>query len=88
MENYKNEGGFLSAVLNLLKITILLFLVYLYFEKWIRSAKEGKWLLFTAMSVIPAMMIYAIIEKINSDSNNVYHDMVDAQIKAWKRQNK
>ena len=87
MENNNEGKSFLSSLMGFIKFTIFLILIYLYFERWIRSAKEGNWLLFAVMSIIPAMMVYCVIEEIYNSSNNVYSDMVDAQINAWKKQN-
>ncbi len=86
MENDTKTRNILTSLFTLLKFTIFFFLVYLYFEKWIKSAKEGNWLLFIMMSIIPIMMLYCIIEAIYNNSNNVYSDMMDAQINAWKKQ--
>ena len=86
MENDTKTRNILTSLFTLLKFTIFFFLVYLYFEKWIKSAKEGNWLLFIMMSIFPIMMLYCIIEAIYNNSNNVYSDMMDAQINAWKKQ--
>ncbi len=86
MEKNKETNNLLSSIIQFLYFTIFLFLVYIYFEKWIKSAKEGNWLLFIMMSIIPIMMLYCIIEAIYNNSNNVYSDMMDAQINAWKKQ--
>ena len=86
MENDTKTRNILTSLFTLLKFTIFFFLVYLYFEKWIKSAKEGNWLLFSIMSIIPSMMIYCVFEEIYSSRNNVYSDMMDAQINAWKKQ--
>jgi hypothetical protein len=86
MEQNNENKSFLLSIMTFIKFTIFLFLVYLYFENWIRLAMEGNWLLFAVMSIIPAMMVYCVIEEIYNNSNNVYSDVVDTQIKAWKKQ--
>jgi len=86
MEENTENKNILSYFLSLIKFTIIFFLIYLYIEKWIKSAKERNWIVFCIMSIIPVMMIYCLIEKIYNNHNNVYSQMVDAQIKAWENQ--
>ena len=57
MENNNEGKSFLSGIMNFIKFTVFLFLVYLYFERWIRSAKVGNWLLFAVMSISASFSI-------------------------------
>lgn len=86
MKNEKETKNILSDILSVIKFTIILLLLYMYVEKWIKSAKEGNWLVFSIMSIIPIMMIYCLIENYNNNNNNIYGDMIDAQIDAWEKQ--
>ncbi|MBK6834801.1 MAG: hypothetical protein IPG89_11215 [Bacteroidetes bacterium] len=89
MENKKDEnGGFLGTLLGMAKVAIVFLLIYMYWEAWINSFKEKKWLKFGLLSIIPAMAAYCLIEEmIRRNEPNAHRDMFEAQMAAWEREN-
>lgn len=67
-------------------IWFLLFITFInwYAKVWFGAFKNGNILLFILMSIIPVCIVYDMCVEIFTP--NVYHDMVDAQINAWKKQ--
>jgi hypothetical protein len=89
MENKKKENrGFLGVLLSLAKVAIVFLLIYMYYESWLNSFKEKKWLKFGLLSILPAMAAYCLIEEmIRRNEPNVHRDMFEAQVAAWEREN-
>lgn len=87
MQNNR-ENGFWAMLMSLIKVTIVLALVYAYFDKWISSYREKNWKVFIIMSIIPALMFIEVAKEIyNRSQPNAHRDMFDAQFNAWKSEN-
>jgi hypothetical protein len=67
-------------------IWFVLFVAFIswYVQTWFGALKNGNILLFLVMSILPVCVAYNMC--VEAFAPNVYHDMVDAQINAWKNQ--
>lgn len=68
-------------------IWFLFFITFIswYIETWFGALKKGNIFLFIVMSILPAWCVWTVWEE--ATKPNVYGDMMDAQIKAWQREN-
>ena len=84
----KKENSFISNLFALVKVVIVILLIQMYIEAWIKSYKEKQWLKFCLLSLLPMCMIGCLINEIIERSEpNVHRDMFDAQMSAWQRDN-
>jgi hypothetical protein len=69
---------------SLIWAVLFLFFIDWYLQKWFGALKNGNIILFLLMSILPTYIVYTMC--VEAFTPNVYHDMVDAQISAWKNQ--
>jgi len=65
-----------EALVSLVQLALAILLIWMYIEVWINAWKEKKYIKFIIMSIIPAIIIHAVIEQEYKNSKYVLHHPV------------